>query len=264
MVQALGAVSRCRERSIRQLACHSDPDACRREHIARRLDGAEKDGTDYEARCPICGHKTFRVSKPRIRMYRHVWTCACKRCGCTASKLRVALLKLKIMGWCLGVYDGPVERKVQPDAAARMELVISDILATPHLKPAEMRLALAEAQGQKVPDAFGPFVKFCVSIGISRSRAQDLAPVWCRPTDGPPQTGGAGSDTSRSTGATAAVKPPRSEACEPPVLGNRTARFGHPDISDTASSGGVEVQDVQMPVLGKQTLGNNKNRKPAA
>lgn len=247
------------------MPCQLPPAACRREHIARWLDEAKADGADYEARCPVCGHSTFRVSEPRVRKYRHIWTCACKeRCGCTVGALRVALLKMDIMGWCLGIYDGPVQRQVPPETAARMELVIGDILAVPHIKPAEMRLALAEAQGRKVPGEFGPFVKFCVSIGISRSRAQDLAPRWCRPSDCPPQTGGAGSDTSRSTGATADVKHPRSEDQDPPVLGKRTARFGQTDITETPSSDDAATRNVQMPILGKRTQDDSSNRRPAA
>jgi hypothetical protein len=177
------------------LGCDQDDDACRERHVARHLEDTERKGRDFESRCPRCGHQAFRVSHPRVRAYRHVWTCACKGCGCDAAELRAVLLKLDIPLACLGSYDGPVKRAVDPDTARRVDLVIRDILAVPHLKPADIRIMLADAQGRKVPAKFGPFVKFAVGLGIGATQAKEAAARWCRPPDcRPPQTGGQGVD----------------------------------------------------------------------
>ena len=42
------------------MACDLSPDACRTAHIAGVLDGAEQDGTDYEARCPSCNRLFYK------------------------------------------------------------------------------------------------------------------------------------------------------------------------------------------------------------
>lgn len=174
------------------MACDLGPDACRTAHIAGVLDGAEQDGTDYEARCPSCGHRGFRISHARLRVYRNVWTCACKRCPCAPGLLRAKLLSLDVPAACLGTYDGPIQRAIDPDAARRMDLAIRDILAAPGLKPSDMRIVLAEAQGQKVPEEFGPFVKWAIGLGIGATQAKEAAGRWgCRPSGSrPPQTGG--------------------------------------------------------------------------
>ena len=177
------------------MACHLGPDACRAAHIAGVLDDAEQDGADYEARCPVCGHRGFRISHARVRAYRNVWVCNCQRCKCPVGLLRAKMLGRDVSPGCLGTYDGPVQRAVDPEAARRMDLAIRDILAVPHLKPADMRIVLAEAQGQKVPEEFRPFVKWAVSIGIRPTQAKEAAARWCRPPDSrPPQTGGRGVD----------------------------------------------------------------------
>lgn len=227
------------------MACKLNPDTCRGKHIASRLNDAERRSADWEARCPICQHSTFRVSVPRVRKYRHIWTCACKGCGCTAGAIRVALLKLGIMGWCLGVYDGPVERKVAPEIARNVDLVLRDIWATPHLKPADMRLALAEAQGHEVPTEYRPFIKFAMSIGISKTRAKEAAEDWCRPSDGRPHTRGAGSQTSRNTTPTALVKPPSSEPQEWSVSDQQLTRNGPSGITDNRRSEGNGAGNVR-------------------
>jgi hypothetical protein len=177
------------------LACDLAADACRREHIARYLVSPEPDGTDYEAHCPACGHGGFRVSAARVRAYRNVWTCACKLCRCTPGAIRAALLVRDIPAACLGIYDGPVRKDIDPEAARTMSRAIGDILAVPHLRPADMRLMLAEAQGRKVPGEFGLCVKFAVSLGIGKTQAKEAAGRWCRPSDSHPQTGGGVVDT---------------------------------------------------------------------
>ena len=164
------------------MACDLGPDACRREHIASRLDGAEADGTDYEARCPSCGRRGFRISKPRSRRLRHIWTCAGRRCP--AGTLRVALLRLGISAACLGVYDGDNAKEIPADTARAMDQTISDILATPGLKLQDIRLALAEAQGRKIPDGYTEFVRFAKGIGLAHQQAYEAARRWVgRPPD---------------------------------------------------------------------------------
>jgi hypothetical protein len=177
------------------VACDLDADTCRTRHIASRLDGAEPDGGDYEACCPVCGHGGFRVSKPaRSRRLRNIWTCACGKCRCPAGALRVALLRLEISAACLGSYDGDHAREIPADTARAMDLAISDILATPGLKLQDVRLILAEAQGRKIPeDDYTEFVKFAKGIGLAHQQAYEAARRWVRrPSGCPPSNRGEG------------------------------------------------------------------------
>jgi hypothetical protein len=198
------------------LACDLGPDDCRRKHIASRLDEAEEDGGDFEARCPVCGHDTFRVSKPdRSRRLRNVWTCACKgRCKdrCRVGELRGALLRLKIPPACLGIYDGDNAKEIPADVARDMDRTVSDILATPNLKLQDVRILLAEAQGRKSPDDFTGYVKWAKSIGIAHQQAYEQARrKFSRPSDSPPHPGRGVVDTSRNTEPGSDVKPRRSQ-----------------------------------------------------
>jgi hypothetical protein len=175
--------------------CESDPDSCRRMHIAARLADAEPDGADFEACCPVCGHGGFRVSHPtRSRRLRNVWTCACKRCkGRCEASLRGELLRLDISPACLGTYDGENNRDIPPDTARAMDRAISDILAVPGLKPADMRIMLAEARGQKIPTEYAEFVKFAKDAGIGHQQAYEAARRWVgRPSGCPPSNRGEG------------------------------------------------------------------------
>lgn len=177
------------------MACDTAADACRSRHVAAKFPDAEFDGVDFEALCPVCGHRGFRVSHAKVRAYRNVWTCA--RCKASASDLRCALLRLDIPAACLGIYDGPVQKTIDPDAARRMDLAARDILATPRLKPADIRIVLAEAQGHKVPGEFRPFVRWAMGLGIGKTQAQEAAARWCRPAgQSPPLPGAGGRDKS--------------------------------------------------------------------
>lgn len=197
------------------MACDLGADACRRKHIASRLDDAEEDRGDWEARCPVCHRGGFRVSRPtRSRRLRHVWTCAGQRCS--AGDIRLALLKLDISIGCLGVYDGDNAKTVPADVARDMDRTITDILATPGLKLQDVRILLAEAQGRKIPGTYAEYVKFAKSIGIAHQQAYESARrEFGRPSDSPPQTGGEVVDTSRNTAPGSAVKPRRSQARSP-------------------------------------------------
>lgn len=199
------------------MPCGLSPDQCRRDHVAIRLDGAEADGTDFEARCPKCGHGGFRISRPtRSRRLRHVWTCACPRCRCQSGAIRVALLRLGIDASCLGTYDGDHAKEIPAETARAMDQAISDILATPGLKLQDVRLVLAEAQGRKIPEDYTGFVKFAKSVGLAHQQAYEAARRWVsRPSDCPPQTGGGVVDTSRSTEQGNPVKPRRSHSRRP-------------------------------------------------
>lgn len=251
-----------------RVACGLPPGICRREHIARRLEDAEQDGEDFEARCPVCGHGGFRISKAAIRKYRHIWTCACKRCGrgrgCSAGILRVYLLRLDVAPGCLGLYDGAAAKEIGGEVARLMDRAISDILATPRLRPADMRLVLAEAQGRKVPDEFKEFVKFARSLGVGKTQAQEAAARWgCRPPDCPPLTGGGVVDTSRNTGAVEAVKRASSEPRGRSESDQSTVGIRPADETDTGRSGAIGVPNVRRSETDRQNV-NDKNRRPAA
>ena len=158
-------------------------DQCRARHVAPGLRDAKPDGTDYEARCPVCGHPAFRVSAAREKRYRNVWTCACKPRHCEPGALRAALLSLGIMPGCLGVYAASAKASTDPGMAARLDAITADILAAPYLKPSDIRILLAEARGQKVPGEYRAFVKWATGIGIGRTQAYEAAARWCRPAD---------------------------------------------------------------------------------
>jgi hypothetical protein len=238
------------------LACPSAPDACRRDHVAARLDGARADGTDFEARCPACGHGGFRISRAdRSKRLRHIWTCNCGRCGgtCAPRDIRDALLSLGIGRDCLGAYDGNAPKAIPPDAAKRQELAIRDIIATPHLKPADMRLVLAEALGWTIPADYTEFVKVAKRAGIGHQQAYEAARRWLgRPPDCPPLTGGEVVDTSRSTEPRADVKPRRPKHRKP----TETVEPAYENRSDSPVA--VPTENVE------RTLDDKSNRRPAA
>lgn len=167
------------------MACGSSAQHCREKHIATRLRDTDQDGEDFETRCPLCGHGGFRISKPRNKALRHVWTCNCKKCGCgDPVALRNALLGLGVSPGCLGTYAASARASTDPNMAARLDAVTADILAAPHLKPSDMRILIAEARGQKPPAEFRAFVRWAVEIGVGRTQAYEAAGRWCRPADG--------------------------------------------------------------------------------
>ena len=215
------------------MGCRLTPDQCRTSHVAVHLEDVTPDGADFEARCPACHHGGFRISRPtRSRTLRHVWTCACKRCRCDPAVIRGALLRRSILAACLGAYDGSKSREIPQDAARAMNRAIADILITPGLKPSDVRLIIAEAQGRKIPEDEREFVRFARSIGIGRSQACEAAARWCRPSDCPPQTRGGVVDTSRSTGPRNGVKQPMSQARNRPETGqNSESAIRKPDDS---------------------------------
>lgn len=172
------------------MACGSTAEQCRAAHIASKLRDAEQDGTDWEARCPVCGHGGFRLSQPSRSRYRHIWVCACRRCKCDPAAIRAELLRADVMPGCLGSYGTLAKASTDPNMAADLEAAARDILAAPHLRPSDMRIVLAEALGAKVPDDYGTFVKWAMELGISRTRAYEAATRWCRPSGGHPSRGG--------------------------------------------------------------------------
>jgi len=165
------------------MACPRGAHQCRADDIAPKLRDPEPDGGDWEARCPVCGHETFRISKPDRSGYRNIWACACKKCRCKPY-LRAALLALGILPGCLGSY-GTKGGSASPDpaAVAMLTQAVDDILDAPRLKPSDMRIVLAEARGHKVPADKRAFVPWAMSIGIGRRQAYDAADRWCRPAD---------------------------------------------------------------------------------
>lgn len=180
------------------MACSASPQRCRAEHIAPKLRDAKQDGGDWEAKCPICGHPSFRVSKPDRSGYRNIYTCACKRCRCK-PKLRAAVLGAGVLPGCLGSY-GASGGQASPDPAAVAVLTqsIDDILNAPGLRPSDMRIILAEARGQKVPTERKPFIPWAMSIGIGRRQAYEAAERWCRPAGSSPPLPGEGVADAKS------------------------------------------------------------------
>lgn len=167
------------------MTCPLGADQCRADHIAARLSEAEQDGTDFEARCPVCRHGGFRVSRPEKARWRNIWTCACKRCRCDAAAIRAELMRLGARSGCLGGYGMDLKAGADPVAAAALREAVNLVLSWPGLDPSMMRLILAEARGDKIPDGYGEFAKFARSIGISRRHSYDLAAEHCRPSDSP-------------------------------------------------------------------------------
>lgn len=174
------------------MACPATPQQCRAAHIAVKLRDAEQDGTDWEARCPVCGHESFRVSEANAKSLRNVWTCACKPCRCKTA-LRAALLGLRILPGCLGIY-GLGMKTHDPAAAAALAEAADLILAWPGLDPSEMRLILADARGDKFPAGYRDFARFAQDIGIGRRHSYNLAEKHCRPSDSPPPPGEGSAD----------------------------------------------------------------------
>lgn len=164
------------------MAC-GPAEQCRTQHIAAKLRDAEPDGTDYEARCPVCNHGGFRISKAKAKSYRHVWTCNCRRCRCDPVAIRAALLALGISRSCLGNYVLDLKPAADPVAAAALREAVDLILNWPGLDPSEMRLMLAEARGDKIPDDYSGLAKYGQSIGISRAHSFRMAAKLCRPPD---------------------------------------------------------------------------------
>ncbi|HEX6520944.1 MAG TPA: hypothetical protein VF070_13175 [Streptosporangiaceae bacterium] len=85
------------------------------------------------------------------------------------------MLRRGIDRGCLGDYDGSRQRT--PDSP--LLLAVRDIFATPSLKPADIRLILAEASGEKIPDDYTSLVRLGMRIGIGRTQAQEAAKRWC-------------------------------------------------------------------------------------
>lgn len=172
------------------MTCPLGSDRCRAEHIAPKLrDATEKDGTDREARCPVCGHGGFRISRARERRYRHVWTCACRRCRCEPAATRAALIALGVPAPCLGDYVLNLKPAADSIGAARLREAVDLILGWPGMDASQIRLTLAEARGDKIPDEYREFVRFAKGIGIGQANAYKVAAKLCRPSDGHPPPG---------------------------------------------------------------------------
>ena len=243
------------------IPCATAAGTCRHKHVAAPLGlvpNPRRPG-DFEGTCPECGHGGFAFSAPdRSRTLRSMWSCNCKKCnrgrGCLPGVLRAALLRLGISARCLGDYDGSGGKEVPAETARKLQLAVSDILAIPHLKPADMRIILAEAQGQKVPEEFRPFVKFDISLGIGKTQAQEAAARWgCRPSDSRPQTRGAVADASRNTQPGVVVKRGSSGARGRSVSDQEPVGFRPTDISDTRTSEAIVPQQAQRSVSGQRT-----------
>jgi hypothetical protein len=198
--------------------CDRDPAACRRRDIASPLNLVPNPRSpgDYEGKCPECGHGGFALSAATRSRHRNIWSCNCRRCnggkGCDAGTIRAAMLRKDIPAWCLGTYDGAGPGAIEPERARTMSRTITDILSAPGLRPSDMRIMLAEAQGALVPEEASAFVKFAIAAGVGRRQAYEAATRWCRPAGlSSPHPGEGVVDTSRSSQPGRVVKPSRSE-----------------------------------------------------
>lgn len=174
------------------MACGSTAGQCRALHIAPNLRDATQDGTDWEAKCPVCGHGGFRLSQPSRSRYRHIWVCACRRCKCSPDAIRAALLALEITPGCLGSYALDLKPASDPVAAAELREAVDLILSWPGLDASQVRIILAEARGDKIPDDYSGFVRFAKGIGIGQANAYKVAAKHCRPSGCPPPPGEGG------------------------------------------------------------------------
>jgi hypothetical protein len=240
--------------------CGLDLGTCRRVDIAAvlNLEPNPRSPGDFEGKCPECGHGGFALSQPTLTKMRNMWSCNCKRCGtrgCLAKVVRLAMIRQGVPAACLGTYIGTEKTEISQEEARLMAQTIDDILAAPGLKPADMRIALAEARGRKVPTDYHEFIPFALSIGVGRSQAYEAGKREC---EYPPQTGGDGSNSSSTTEARSVVKSPASEARIRPETG----------LSGSAASGNRTDSSLvplqRRPETGQRTLDDKSNRRPAA
>ena len=246
------------------MACKTDPDACRREHIARKLGliPNPRSPGDFEGNCPVCGHGGFALSKPTLTRMRNMWSCNCRIChggkGCPTKVTRAAMIRKRISPWCLGSYIGKDKPEADLDRLRKIAQTVDDLInCCPTLGAADMVMALAEARGDKIPEEYGDCAAFAKRLGMSNGNAYNVAAKWTAGSESEvtPQNGGAVTDTSRTTGTRNRVNTLRSEAQNLPEVGNGDSRsWKEPTLDDAPV----------IPEVGKRTLGDGKNRRPAA
>jgi hypothetical protein len=246
------------------VGCKTDPAICRREHVARLLGLAPNPRSpgDFEGRCPVCGHGGFALSRPTLTRMRNIWSCNCKICnggrGCPAKVTRAAMVRRRISPWCLGTFIGKDKPQADLDRLRRIAQTVDDLInCRPCLSAADMLMALAEARGDKIPGDYGECAAFARQLGMSNGNAYNVAAKW---TAGPgsevtPQNGGAVDDTSSTTGGRNRVNTPRPEARNLPEAGNGDSRSWKKTGPDDAPG---------IPEVGKRTLDDTSNRRPAA
>jgi hypothetical protein len=247
--------------------CGAESGPCRERDIAKPLGlrPNPRSPGDFEGNCPECGHGGFALSQPTLTKMRNMWSCNCKICnggrGCLTRVTRAAMIRKNIPAACLGTYIGKDHREVPSETVRKMTQTIDDILNCPSLNGAEIRLLLGAARGDEIPDEYGPCASYLMSIGLGRSNAYNLAEreTRGRPSDqSPPQTGGRGVDTSRTTQGRNRVKPLRSEARNSPENGQNGSESSENWTERTPS------EPPDSPKIGQRTQGNTNNRRPAA
>jgi hypothetical protein len=248
-------------------SCSTDPDTCRRQHAADRLGlmPNPRSPGDFEGKCPACGHGGFALSKPTLTKMRNMWSCNCKTCngrkGCPVKVIRAAMIRKGVSPWCLGSYIGKDKPEADLDRLRRIAQAVDDLInCRPNLSAADMVMALAEARGDKIPDDYGECAAFARKLGMSNGNAYNVAAKW---TAGPesrvtPQNGVAVDDTSSTTETRNRVNTPRSEAQDLPEVGNGSAQDSNSWTEPTLDDAPV------IPKVGKRTLDDGKNRRPAA
>jgi hypothetical protein len=121
-------------------------------------------------------------------------------------------------------------------------------------------MLLADARGDEIPDDYKGCAKFARNLGMSNGNAYNVAAKWTggsgsRPSDSevPPQTGGGSRGLKSYHAGAEPCQTPRSEAQNLPKVGNSDSKSWKETTLDEAPD-----------ILGKRTLDDNRNRRPAA
>lgn len=172
---------------------HEDTGLPRRRRIAREL-GLEEKGKpgQFQGPCPLCGRPGFSIMRPDDANWLHIWVCAAGRKHlCTDAAVREWLLGHFPAQW-LGGY-GETRSAIDPQQSRRLREAADIILANSGLDPSWMRIMLADARGDKIPDDYSGFARFAQSIGIGKSHSYRLAGRFSR-SSSVPHPGGRSAD----------------------------------------------------------------------
>jgi hypothetical protein len=173
------------------------------------------------------------------------------------------MIRRKIPPWCLGTYIGTSKPEADLDRLRKIAQTVDDVInACPTLSAADIVMVLADARGDKIPEDYKDCAKFAKDLGMSNGNAYNVAAKWTagsssRPPDSqvPPQTGGGSRGLQSYHAEAEPCQTPRSEPRNRPKVGNGDSKSWKETTLD---------EDSGVPTLGKRTLDDNKNRRPAA
>jgi hypothetical protein len=170
---------------------HEDTGLGRRKQIASKLGLQPASPGQFEGHCPVCGRPGFSIKRPDRADYLHIWTCAADRAErrCSRETIRAALLRQFPATW-IGGYGLDCKHAADPEQAARLREAVDLILDWPGCEPSRMRLLLAAARGDEIPDDYSELAQFFRDIGIKKAHSYNLAREFCRPSDVPHPGGG--------------------------------------------------------------------------